>query len=259
MRSRLIKSASLLLGVIILILVTVSCSSSTIGNGSGNTNNGTNNNGTSTGNSSSTQGTSTIVSKYFQEDFNGNLDGWSHYVVDGSTLQILQKDPNDMNLGIQNGFFVFDLKGKSEWVDAIYNTQTYDDVRIDVSAANRGANKNNIGLICRYSVNRGWYEFDITNSGLYYIYYAQKSPDNKIIYSPLANGGSNKIKAGLNTNKYAVTCQGRTLTLYINDIQTRQIDDNQYDLKSGNIGVSVASFDVLPITVGFDWIKISQP
>ncbi len=203
--------------------------------------------------------TTQAPSKYFQEDFNGNLDGWSHYVVDGKTYAVLTKDPGDMTLGIKDGFLVFDLQGQGEWVYAIYNTQTYDDVRVDVSAENRGANNNNVSLICRHTSDGQWYEFNIANNGLYNIYYAHTNQENKIVYSPIADGGSNKIKQGKDTNQYAITCQGRTLTLYINNIKTRQIDDNQYVLKSGNVGVSVSSFNVLPVTVGFDWIKISQP
>ena len=94
----------------------------------------------------------------------------------------MQSDPNDMTLGIQNGFLVFDLQGKGEWVYSIYNAQTYDDVRVDVSAENRGANNNNVSLICRYSPDGQWYEFNIANNGLYNIYYAHKTEDNKIGY-----------------------------------------------------------------------------
>ncbi len=198
-------------------------------------------------------------SKYFQEDFNGGFDNWSHFVIAGKNHQVMQSDPGDMTLGIQDGFLVFNLQGKAEWVYAIYNAQTYDDVRIDVSAENRGTNDNNISLICRYSPDGHWYEFSIANSGLYNILYAEKSPDNKIIYSLIADGGSNKILQGKDTNQYSAICQGRTLTLYINNIKTRQIDDNQYVLRSGKVGLSVSSFTYPPATVGFDWIKISQP
>ena len=198
-------------------------------------------------------------SKYFQEDFNNGMDGWSHFVINGKDYSVLDKDPSDLKLDVEDGFLLFDLEGKGEWVYSIYDAQTYDDVRIDVSADNRGTNDNNISLICRYSPDQGWYEFNIANNGLYNIYYAQKSPDNKIIYSLIADGGSNHIKQGKNTNLYSVICQGRTLTLYINNIKTKQIDDNQYVLTKGSIGLSVSSFNDLPVTVGFDWVKISQP
>ncbi|MGA7192315.1 MAG: family 16 glycoside hydrolase [Anaerolineales bacterium] len=235
-------------------------------NGDGNNSNG-GNAGSSTQSSQSNQPASTstlastqsATSKYFQEDFNGGLDGWSHFVVDGKTYSVMSKDPNDMTLNVQDGFMVFDLEGKDEWVYSTYDTQTYDDVRVDVSAENRGANNNNVSLICRHTSDGQWYEFNIANNGLYNIYYAHTTEDNKIAYSPIADGGSNKIKQGKDTNEYSAICQGRTLTLYINNIKTRQIDDNDYVLQSGKIGLSVSSFNVVPVTVGIDWVKISQP
>ena len=62
-------------------------------------------------------------SKYFQEDFNGGLANWSHFVVNGKNYQVMQSDPGDMKLGIQDGFLVFDLQGPREWVYSIYNAR----------------------------------------------------------------------------------------------------------------------------------------
>jgi hypothetical protein len=253
MKHPLLKS--LLLPCFIAFMI-LACSSRSLP--SGNSNNGSSAS-SPTQSGQSNQPIQSAASKYFQEDFNGNLDGWSHFVVDGQNYQVMQSDPGDMTLGIHDGFLIFDLQGKNEWVYSIYDAQTYDDVRVDVSAENRGANNNNISLICRYNAEGGWYEFNVANSGLYYISYAQKTPDNKMIYSRIADGGSNKIKQGNNTNQYSIICQGHTLTLYINNIMTRQVDDNQYVLRSGKVGLSVSSFTYPPATVGFDWIKISQP
>jgi hypothetical protein len=207
----------------------------------------------------SAQPTEAPVSKYFQEDFNGGFDNWTHFVVNGKNSTLFDSDPGDMTLGVQNGFLLFDLQGRGEWAYAIYNAQDYDDVRIDVSADNRGTNDNSISMVCRYTPDGGWYEFNIANSGLYNILYAKQTPDNKIQYARIADGGSNKIHQGKTTNQYTAICQGHTLTLYINNIKTRQIDDNDYVLQSGKIGLSVSSFNAPPATVGFDWVKISQP
>ena len=47
----------------------------------------------------------------------------------------------------------------------------------------------------------------------YNIYYAMVRPDKTVIYTKLADGGFNKIKSGKDTNDYAITCQGKTLSL----------------------------------------------
>ena len=203
--------------------------------------------------------------KYFQEDFNGGLTNWSQFVVNGSKVpkggnsMLVKNNFGNMTVGVKDGFLVFDLESPGQWIYAIYDAQEYDDVRLDVSVENRGNNDNNISLICRYSPDEGWYEFNIANSGLYNIYYAQVEPDNTVIYSKIADGGYNKIHQGKDTNQIGISCAGRTLTLFINDYQVKQLDDNQYVLKSGKIGVSVSSFADPPAIVGFDWVKVSQP
>ncbi len=197
--------------------------------------------------------------KYFQEDFNSSLSGWSHFVVNGKDYSIFESDPPSFSMNVEDGFLVFDLKDIGLWAYAVYDGQQYDNVRVDVSAENRGTNDNSISLVCRYSTKNGWYEFNITNGGLYNILYAQITPDKKVSYSRIADGGSNKIKQGKATNLYSIICKGHTLTLFINNVQTRTIDDNDYVLNSGEIGLSVSSFNNPPDTVGYDWVKISQP
>ena len=207
----------------------------------------------------------TAVQKYFQEDFNGSLSDWSRFVVDGSKVAkggnstLSDGDFGNMSVDIKDGFLVFDLKDPGQWVYDIYNAQEYDDVRLDVSATNRGTNDNNISLICRYSPDQGWYEFNIANNGLYKIYYAKIKSSNIVVYGLLADGGYNKIKQGKETNELGISCKGRTLTLFINNFKIKQLDDNQYVLRTGKIGLSVSSFINLPATVEFDWAKISQP
>jgi len=37
------------------------------------------------------------------------------------------------------------------------------------------------------------------------------------------------------------------------------ISEKNYGLREGQIGVSVSSFNVLPILINMDWIQISEP
>ena len=203
--------------------------------------------------------------KYFQEDFNGDLADWSEFVVNGSKVAkggnpvLVDKNFGKMTVGVTDGFLLFDLESAYQWVYTTFDPETYDDVRVEVSAENRGTNVNNVSLICRYDPAEGWYEFNVANSGLYNIYYAMVKPDKTVVYTRLANGGYNKIKTGKDTNDYQITCQAKTLTLTINGYDVKTYDDNQYALRKGKIGLSVASFNLLPAKVGFDWVKVSQP
>ena len=106
---------------------------------------------------------------------------WPHFVVDATKLltspdampSLAPGDVGTMSVGINDGRLVFDLQSKELWVYALYEGQEYEDVRLDVVAENRGMNDNNISLICRYSKEEGWYEFNIANNGLYDIFYSE--------------------------------------------------------------------------------------
>lgn len=90
-------------------------------------------------------------------------------------------------------------------------------VRVEVRAENRGTNNNNISMICRYDIEEGWYEVNVTNGGLYNILYGKwDNSRTSATYTRLADGGSTLIKAGKDVNTYAFVCRGRTLILFIN-------------------------------------------
>jgi len=103
----------------------------------------------------------------------------------------------------------------------------------------------------------GWYEFNIGNDGLYTIY----AYDNVLIkgYENLFNGGSTAIRSGRNVNDYTVICDDNTLSLYINGVEVRTIKEKKFNFSEGQVGISVTSYDVIPIIVAFDWVTISEP
>jgi hypothetical protein len=202
-----------------------------------------------------------VAEEFFKEEFEGGNENWSYFVVDGSknVPEFAEDDLEDSALYTEDGLLVFDLVGEYQWVYAFYDPYEYKNVSMEVVAENRGVNNNNISLICRYTEREGWYEFNIANNGLYWIYHAIVNPEGKVVYSKLADGGSNRVKQGKEINTYAITCEDRTLTLYINGRETRQLDDNRFVLRDGQVGISVSSFDFLPVTVEIDSIEISEP
>lgn len=196
--------------------------------------------------------------KFFKDEFNQGFDNWTHFSINGKTSVI-----NPGNIGariaIEKGYFIFDIERKLFWVYSIYNQFTYDDVRIDVTVANRGTNNNNISIICRYSEEDGWYEFNITNSGLYYIYHALPRFDGFVAYTILGEGGSNEIRQGLETNVYTGICHENTLTLMVNDHFVSEVKTGRFDLTEGKIGISASTFLSVPVTAKFNDIIVSAP
>jgi predicted small secreted protein len=178
--------------------------------------------------------------------------------VDGATYTITDKDNPKMSLSIADSLLTFDLNDEGLWVYVTYDPYDYENIRIDARVTNRGVNNNNVSLICRHT-DSGWYEFNIANNGLYWIYAAQVNSDGKVVYGQVYEGGSNKIKSGKETNEYSAICDGRTLSLYINGTEVRTVTGNKYGLGSGQVGISVSSFDTLPVVTDVDWVKISEP
>lgn len=185
---------------------------------------------------------------YYTEEFEGDLSSWSYFLMSG--------DEDDMDLYTEDGYLIFDLQGEDQWVYVLYDEYTYPEVGIELLAQNRGKNTNNVSLICNYSDREGWYEFNITNGGEYFILVYSELDDS---YYTLANGGSKNVVTGRADNIYSASCDGNKLALYINGVLEREYTDNKYNLQEGQVGFSVSSFDVLPILVKVDYFWIGLP
>ena len=194
--------------------------------------------------------------QFFTEEFDEPLSNdWSVLTVTASDAA----DPDKVTVEAQDGKLVWNFD--SEWVYyyLFYDAFRYEDVQLDVRADNRGRNNNNISLICRYDPDVGWYEFNIANNGLYDIFYAEVDSSGDIGYTRITNGGSNAIKQGKEVNEYSISCKGDELSLTINGDEVNTVTEKTYGLREGQVGISVSAFDVLPILIEMDWVKISEP
>ena len=194
--------------------------------------------------------------QFFSEEFDNPLSGdWDILTVTGSN----KADPDKVTVEAKGGKLVWNFDSEYLYYYMFYNAYDYDNVKMEVRADNRGRNNNSISLICRYDPDVGWYEFNIANNGLYDILYGEVTSSGEIAYNTIANGGSNAIKQGKEVNEYAITCKGDKLTLFINGKEVNALSEKRFGLRSGQIGVSVSSFNVLPILIEMDWVKISEP
>jgi hypothetical protein len=194
--------------------------------------------------------------QFFTEEFDNPLSSdWSTFAVYDENLSDLDK----VTVEAENGKLVWNFDSEFVYYYLFYNAFDYEDVKLEAIADNRGRNNNFVSLICRYDPDVGWYEFNIANNGLYNILYGEVMDDGDIRYNRIANGGSNAINQGKEVNEYSATCQGEELTLNINGDEVISIKDKQYGLRSGQVGISVSSENVLPILIEMDWIRISEP
>lgn len=204
--------------------------------------------------------TEPTAQQFYTEEFDGDTGYWTYFLVRGDKDPIFVEDDfGTMFVGTDNGRLLYTLESEGQWPYVTYDAYTYEDVRIDVVADNRGVNNNNVSLICRYTPEEGWYEFNIANNGLYWLFHGIVRDDGYVMYNQIGNGGSNKIKIGKEVNEYTMICRGKTLTLYVNGHETGSFEDNKFALREGQIGVGVASFDVLPVKVEIESVTISEP
>lgn len=185
---------------------------------------------------------------YFTEEFDDLIPNWTYDVKHGDATQL--------DIHTDNGVLVFNVTGQDLYAYLMYDPYIYKNVRIDAFADNRGKNTNDVMLVCRYS-EEGWYEFNISNGGLWTVYVYDKLTGGG--YQTLKSGGSKAIRSGRQTNEYTAICNGNTLSLYINGVETTSFTEKKYSLRDGQVGIGVSSYSVLPIIVEFDWVTISEP
>lgn len=201
----------------------------------------------SSGGDTSTSG-SDEAQAFFTDEFENGLSNYSYFTMG-------RGGEDGMDIYTEDGKLVFDLNGEYLWPYLIYDPFTYTDVALQFEAENLGNNNNNVSFVCRYDPDRGWYEFNVANNGLYWILYYDAVGTKD--YKTLFDGGSQSINMGRATNTYGVVCQGNTLSLYINGHLERTVKDT--NLKEGQVGISVSSFDSYPVRVDIDWLQISEP
>jgi len=195
-------------------------------------------------------------SEFYTEEFDNPLSSDWHVF----TLEATNKaDADKVTVEPQDGKLVWNFDSEYVYYYLFNTAFNYEDVKVEARADNLGRNNNNVSLMCRYKPDVGWYEFNIANNGLYDIYYAEVNSKGKIVYNRITNGGSNSIKQGKDVNEYSITCKGQDLSLFINGDEVKTVTERKYGLRDGGVGVSVSSFNVLPILVEMDWFKVSEP
>jgi len=185
---------------------------------------------------------------YYTEEFDYVPENWYYDVLVGNE--------NKADISVADGKLIFTIEDYDTYAYVFYEDYSYTDVYIEASTVNRGSNDNMVTLVCRYS-DTGFYEVNITNGGIYDIYAYVETMD--IGYVRLYNGGSRNINMGLKSNTFAMTCEGNEISLYINGVLERTVEDNKYNMPEGLIGVGVSSFDATPVVVAFDYVFIDVP
>ena len=187
---------------------------------------------------------------YYIEEFDAGLENYTYFVFNGV-------DGGSEMVFLDNGNLSFNIDNRDTWVYVSYDPYLYGDVRIGLSAENRGVNSQRVSLICRLSSD-GWFEFNIGGDGLYEVYVFDTLTNN---FHLIGNGGSNNIRLGRDTNIYIAECIGNQLALYVNDtlVNTFTIPSDFRFMDEGQVGFAVSSFNSLPVVMNINWFGIEAP
>lgn len=174
------------------------------------------------------------------------LPDWNQFVTGG--------DPGGVVNTFENGKNLVEIGSLYTYNYYIYEGLEVSDVQLEVEIENQGVNNSLISLICRYS-EEGWYEFNISSNGLFYIY--RYSPTEKNPYVKLWSGGSREINLGKEVNNYISICDENRLTLKINGKEKITVKDS--NLSTGNIGFAISSNNRIPVVVNINKFTASVP
>jgi hypothetical protein len=194
--------------------------------------------------------TVTSLPRLFTNEFDSSLAGWV----------ILQAGSDSVpNIKSENSNLILQMDSPYTWVYAIYGAQDYKDARIDAQFENQAGSPSSIGLICRYSESDGWLEYNISTDGTYNVLYGQWLSTGIVDYLPILSASSREIQPSGASQEIGLICSGTTVSLFVNQTLIRSADVSRYELGEGKVGITVSSFENIPVTAAFDWVKVSEP
>lgn len=177
-----------------------------------------------------------------QDSFDNAASGWDH--------------ANDFSgiMDYDNGVYRIQVNmgNTNMWATP---SRTFTDARIEVDVVKIGGPETNrAGIVCRVN-GYDLYFFIITNNG----YYAVGKTINRqsTLLGQTAFAQSNAIKTGLAINHLRADCAGPTLSFYVNGFLVSQVNDST--LKTGEVGVTVGTFDEAGVDMVFDEFIVLQP
>ncbi len=188
---------------------------------------------------------------FFTEEFDQDPgSNWETYITGPGA----EENKDTVKTDFSNSRMRIELPKDDLYFYYTYLGYTYENVRLDLRADNRGVNTNNVSLTCRSSKD-GWYEWSVGSGGDWYLY----AVTNK--YNLISSGGTTFLKQGKAVNEYAMTCKDKKISMFINGKEIKQspVTDNEYGLREGTVGFNVSSLNVTPVIVEIDWFKISEP
>jgi hypothetical protein len=191
----------------------------------------------------------TALPRFFTNEFDSSLSGW--VILQANT----ESSPN---IKTENSALLLQLDFPFTWLYTLYGAQEYGNVSVEAQFQNRAGSPSSIGLICRYSEDGGWFEYNLSTDGTYNLLYGKWLTVGIADYLPITDGSSKLIQPSGATQRIGLICSEATLTLLIDETILRRVDVAHYELTEGEVGMTVSSFENAPVIAAFDWVNVSD-
>jgi hypothetical protein len=192
----------------------------------------------------------TPLPRFFTQRFDASLAGWV-------TLQA--GNPAIPNISAEDGSLRLQMDSPYTWLYALYGSQEYADVYIETQFTNSALSPASAGLVCRYSEEDGWMEYNVYTDGTYSVLYGRWLDTGIADYLPILDGTSREVGQSGTRQSIGLTCSGTILRLHINGTVVRSVDVSSYKLTEGRVGLTASSFENTPIVVVFESVTVSEP
>jgi len=183
----------------------------------------------------------------FTEEFNSGLSAWESFQTGGS---------NSPTVNPESDLLAIQFNSPHTWYYAIHTAHEYSSVTINAKVD--GSASGSIGLVCFYNEANGWYEFNIASDKTFSVLLGQWLAKGVAQYTPLITDTTGTLEPGILNYEIGLTCLENSLLLSINGNPFGKVDVSKYGLEAGKVGITASSFDELPTTVFFDWVKVSE-
>jgi hypothetical protein len=187
--------------------------------------------------------------RFFTNEFDSALDGWAMLQAGSDSVPSIKTE---------NSTLILQMDSPYSWAYAIYGAENYANVYIETKFENRGGSPSSVGLVCRYSEESGWFEYNVATDGTYNLLYGQWLATGVADYLPITDGVSNLIQPSGAPQQISLLCADTALTLSINGTVVRSLDVARYELTEGKVGITVASYENTPVIAALDWVTVSE-
>lgn len=188
--------------------------------------------------------------RYFTDEFDSSLAGW-----------VILQAGNDAvpNIAAGNSQLTLQMDSPNTWLYVLYGAQDYGDVQVNTAFEFRAGSDSSVGLICRYSEEKGWIEFNVSSDGSYNVLYGTWLETGIASYLPVVDGQSEYLKLDTSPQEIGLTCQGSVIFLFINGKLFRNVDVSRFEVVEGKVGVAASSFESVPAVISLDRVTVGEP